>query len=132
MNPVAAHLMRTGAACLLAVSGVIHAQLYLQGYRTIPGVGPAFLLQASAAPAVAVLLLFTSAAVLRLAAAALAAGALAGFVLSRTVGVFGFVEHGPQPAPYALISVLAEIAVLALLGAPLLSRTSRPAPSLSR
>jgi hypothetical protein len=60
--------------------------------------------------------------ILRLGAAALTAGALGGFALSRTVGVFGFVERGLNPAPEALISVLVEIAALLLLTIPLLSR----------
>ena len=133
MNPVLAPLARVGAAVCLAVSGVLHAQLYLHGYRTIPGIGPAFLLQASGALAVALLLLISPAAVLRLGAAALAAGALVGFIASRTIGVLGFVEYGLQPAPQALISLLVETTALALLAAPLLDRTTtRPALWLSR
>lgn len=120
MNPTLPLLARVGAAGCLAASGVIHAQLYLHGYRTLPRIGPAFLLQASGSVAVALLLLITSAAVLRLTAAALAAGALAGFAASRTIGVFGFIEYGLQPAPQALISVLVEIAALGLLATPLL------------
>jgi hypothetical protein len=115
-------LVRFGAAGCLAASGVIHAELYLNGYRVIPWIGPAFLLQAGGSVVVALLLLLTSAAVARLAAAALTAGALVGFILSRTVGVLGFVEHGLQPAPQALISVLVEIATLASLAGPLLPR----------
>jgi hypothetical protein len=115
--------LRIGAAACLAVSGYLHAELYLHGYRTIAGVGPAFLLQASGSLAVAVLLLFSGPLILRLGAAALAAGALGGFALSRTVGVFGFVEHGLQPAPQALISVLVEVAALLLLAVPLLHHT---------
>ena len=121
-------LARVGAASCLAVSGVIHAQLYLHGYRTIPGIGPAFLLQASGSGAVALLLLFSSAAVLRLAAAALAAGAMVGFIASRTIGVFGFVEYGLQPAPQALISVLVEITALGPLATPLLHPTTTRPP----
>jgi ABC-type nitrate/sulfonate/bicarbonate transport system permease component len=112
-------LTQLGAASCLASSGVIHAQLYLHGYRMLPGVGPAFLLQASGALAVALLLALNTAAVLRLAAAGLAAGALAGFIASRTIGVFGFVEYGFHPAPQALLSIVVEIAALALLAVAL-------------
>ncbi|HEX8935218.1 MAG TPA: hypothetical protein VF788_13725 [Pseudonocardiaceae bacterium] len=129
MNPPL--LARVGAASCLAASGLIHAQLYLNGYRTIPGIGPAFLLQASGSLAVALLLVLSSAALLRLAAAALAAGALMGFIASRTIGVLGFVEYGLQPAPQALISVLVEIAALGLLAVSLRDRTTRPALSPS-
>ena len=107
--------MRYVTAVLLALSGYIHADLYLHGYQVIPLVGPAFLLQASGSFAIAVLLLFGNALIPRLAAAGLAVGALAGFVVSRTVGIGTFIEHGFDPAPQALISVLAEVAVLALL-----------------
>jgi hypothetical protein len=30
------------------------------------------------------------------------------FVLSRTVGLFGFTEHGWEPAPHAALTVVAE------------------------
>jgi hypothetical protein len=128
MNPRLPLTARAAAAGCLAVSGVIHAQLYLHGYRTIPGVGPAFLLQASGAFAVALLLLPTAAVVPRLTAAGLALGALGGFAASRTIGIFGFIEYGLQPAPQALISVLVETATLGLLAIPLLHHTSTPRP----
>jgi hypothetical protein len=112
-------LLRIATAVCLAATGFLHAQLYVGGYRVIPVIGPAFLAQASASMAVALLLLAGSPVLLRLAAAALAAGALAGFALSRTSGLFGFSERGFQPAPQALLSVLAEVAVLVLVAVAL-------------
>lgn len=106
---------RIGAAGCLATTGIIHAQLYLHGYRAIPVVGPGFLLLSSGCCAAALLLPLATDALPRLAAAALALGALAGFAASRTIGVFGFVEYGFQPAPQTLLSVLVEIAALGLL-----------------
>jgi hypothetical protein len=106
---------RLAVAALLAVSGYLHAELYVHGYRAIPRIGSLFLLQASGSFAIAVLLPLTAYLPLRLVAAGLAAGALGGFVLSRTVGVLGFTERGWEPAPQALLSVLAEIAVLLLI-----------------
>lgn len=123
MTPAIPLLTRLGAASCLAISGVIHAQLYLHGYRMLPGVGPAFLLQASGALAVALLLALNTTAVLRLTAAGLAAGALVGFIASRTIGVFGFLEYGLEPEPQALISIVVEAAALVLLATP--SRHSR-------
>jgi hypothetical protein len=112
-------VLRGLSAATLAASGYIHAQLYVDGYRFIHVVGVMFLLQAAASFALAALLLtgtvLRAPALVDLAAAGTAAGALAGFVASRTVGVFGFTEHGFQPAPKALISVLVEAATLALL-----------------
>lgn len=116
-------ITRIGAAVGLAVSGYIHAQLYATGgYQYIPNVGILFLLEASASFAVALLLLLGGPAVmLRLAAAALAAGALGGLVLSHTVGVLGFTEDGLRPAPQSLLSIIAETATLLLLALPPLS-----------
>jgi hypothetical protein len=123
-------MTRYAAAVLLAASGYIHADLYLHGYRAIPLVGPAFLLQASGSFAIAFLLLLGNVVLLRLAAAGLAAGALVGFALSRTVGIGTFVERGLDPAPQALISILAEIGVLVLLAIPLVAKLIRtPQPS---
>lgn len=108
--------MRVLTAVATAVTGYVHADLYLNnGYRVIHVVGPAFLLLSSGAFAVAALLLIGGSPVLRLGAAAVAVGALGGFVMSRTVGVFGFTETGLQPAPQALISLISESGALALL-----------------
>jgi hypothetical protein len=53
-----------------------------------------------------------------LAAPALAAGTLAAFALTRTPGgLFNFRERGLQPAPQALIALLAEIGALVAVGA---------------
>lgn len=121
--------VRIGVAVCLAASGFVHAELYIHGYRTIPGIGPMFLLQASGSLAVAVLLLISAPPVLRLGAAALTAGALGGFALSRTVGVFGFLERGLNPAPEALISIAVEVAALLLLAIPpAIARGGRRSP----
>lgn len=107
--------LRVAIAATLAGSGYIHAQLYIEEYRFIHVVGFLFLLQASVSFAVAALLLVGMPPLLRAAAAGVALGALAGFAASRTVGVFGFTEKGLQPAPQALLSLLAETGTLALL-----------------
>jgi hypothetical protein len=108
--------LRSASAATLAAGGYIHAQLYVDGYRFIHIIGPLFLLQASASFALAALLLMgTPPLLMRAAAAGIALGALAGFTASRTVGVFGFTEHGLQPAPQALLSLLTETGTLLLL-----------------
>lgn len=114
------------AAGALAVSGFIHAQLYVDGYRFVHVVGVLFLLQAAASFALTALLLaglLTRTPIwVPLGAAGAALGALAGFAASRTVGVFGFIEHGLRPSPQALFSVLAEISAALALGMLLLLR----------
>jgi hypothetical protein len=116
MTPKPTTLIRYAVAVTTAVSGYLHADLYVHGYRYLHWIGPMFLLQSAGSFAIALLLLTAGAPVLRLAAAGLAAGALAGFVLSRTVGILGFAEHGWQPAPQAVLTVLTETASLLLLG----------------
>lgn len=124
------------SAATLTTSGYIHAQLYIDGYRYIHIVGVLFLLQAAASFALATLLLAGTVArpsvLIELGAAATTLGALAGFTASRTIGVFGFTEHGLQPAPQALVSVLAEAATLTLLAvsaARALRRAHRVTPT---
>ncbi|MEU7061966.1 hypothetical protein [Streptomyces sp. NPDC046197] len=119
--------LRLVTAATLAASGYIHAQLYIDGYRFIHIIGPLFLLQASASIALAALLLIgTPPLLLRIAAAGVALGALGGFTASRTVGVFGFTEHGLQPAPQAVLSLLAEIGTLLLLAIWQVTVTRQP------
>ncbi|MBW8804307.1 MAG: hypothetical protein JF587_10695 [Catenulisporales bacterium] len=102
-------------AVTLAISGYIHAQLYVTGYRSIHVIGVLFLIQASASFALAALLPLGGPVLLRLVAGGAAVGALGGFLASRTVGVFGFTEHGWEPSPQSLISVLVEVGTLLLL-----------------
>jgi hypothetical protein len=113
---------RIGIPAAVAVSGISHTYLYVHGYRHIPTIGAAFVLQASASLAVAVLILVGGPAWLRWAAAMVASGALLAFGLSRTVGLFGFSERGWQPSPYAAVSVVAELLTVALWAAYLASR----------
>ncbi|MFF3002346.1 DUF6529 family protein [Kitasatospora sp. NPDC057940] len=108
--------LRLVLAAALAASGYIHAQLYIDGYRFVHIIGSMFLLQASTAFAVAALLLFAAPLLLRIAAVAIALGALAGFVASRTIGLFGFSERGLQPSPQAVLSVIAEVLILLVVG----------------
>jgi hypothetical protein len=115
-QPMVVTGIRGLTAVATAVTGFVHANLYVDGgYRAIHVVGPSFLLLSSGAFAVAALLLISGSPVLRLGAAGVGAGALGGFVMSRTVGVFGFTERGLQPAPQALISLISELGALALL-----------------
>ena len=122
-------------AALVAAGGYVHFCLYRHGYRAIPKIGVGFLLQVVTSAIVVVALLIGPHRVARLAggahvsdrlagtltglaAAALAAGTLAAFALTRTPGgLFKFQERGLQPAPQALIALVAEIGVLVVLGA---------------
>jgi threonine/homoserine efflux transporter RhtA len=114
-------LTQIGIAVALAASGISHAYLYIHGYQHIPSIGTAFVTQAGASFAVALLILLGGPAWLRWAAATLAGGSLAAFALSRTVGLFGFSEQGWQPSPHPAVTVVAEALTVALCAAYLLN-----------
>jgi hypothetical protein len=107
-------LIDVGLVAAMAASAIAHARLYLHGYRFIPVVGPGFLVLTAVLGALAILILVGGPAWMRAAAAIVSAGALVAFLLSRTIGLFGFAEHGWQPQPYAVVSVVAEVVVMAL------------------
>jgi hypothetical protein len=118
--------VRFGISATLAVSGVIHAYLYIAGgYRYIPIVGPGFLIQASIFCALAVLVLVGAPDWCSWAGCVLAVGALIAFALSRTMGLFGFTERGWSPSPYAALSVIAEALTVVLVAVLVLIRRRR-------
>ena len=87
--------LRLVGAALLAAMGWIHLDLWLEGYRDIDVIGPAFLLNIIAGFGLAALLLVIPRRFLPWVAAlgALAClGTLGALLLSTTVGLFGFVE----------------------------------------
>ena len=93
---------RIGAAVAVLVSGLVHLQLYLDGYRDFPNqsLGRSFLLNVVASAVVAVALVWRRELVVRLAAAGLLVGTLVAFALSRSDrGIFGFTERGLEPSP---------------------------------
>jgi drug/metabolite transporter (DMT)-like permease len=116
------NVIRLGMAAAMAISGASHAFLYIHGYQHIPIIGTAFVVQASVSFALAVLILIGGPSWLQWAAAAVSGGALGAFVLSRTVGLFGFSETGWEPAPHAAISVAAEVLAVGLWAAYLIGR----------
>jgi hypothetical protein len=122
--PAAEVAIRCGVSVTLALSGLIHAQLYVHGYRYISAIGTAFLVQASVFVALAILIGVGGPRWLQTVAGLTAAGSLVAFALSRTMGIFGFVERGWEPAPQAALSVLAE-ALTVVLCAFSVARTFR-------
>jgi hypothetical protein len=110
--------LRILGAGLLAAMGWIHLDLWLNGYRSIDVIGPAFLLNAIAGFGLAALLLVTPGPLVRWVAAlcALTAlGTLGGLLLATTVGVFGFVES--TAADLWWESFWVEVAAVLTLGA---------------
>jgi len=109
-------------AALLVASGAIHLDLYVTGYRTIPTIGPLFLLQVIAAFVLAAAILVTRNWLVEAAGALFAVSVLGGYLLSLWVGLFGFTEVRTTAGIVAGIIDVAAFATLAMAAAPGLPR----------
>ena len=133
-----------GAAALLAV-GLDHLQQRSAAhYAAIPTIGTLFLLNFVSATVVAVGLALPLErlrgpagrrlpALLALSGVGIAAGSVAGLLISETTGLFGFMEDGYRSA--IVLSLMFEGATIVLLGTYLAYSMSRPRsrkPSLPR
>lgn len=110
---------RLCAAGALAVCGLVHLQLYFDGYRNLPdaNLGRSFVLNGVASLVVGAALVWRRDVLVRLAGIAVAGGTLVAFGLSRTGdGVFGLRETGLEPSPQALVALAAEVVALLTLG----------------
>jgi hypothetical protein len=124
-----------GAAALLAV-GLDHLQQRSAAhYAAIPTIGTLFLLNFVSATVVAVGLALPLErlpgpagrrlpALLALSGVVIAAGAVAGLLISETTGLFGFVEDGYRSA--IVLSLMFEGATIVLLGTSLALSMIRP------
>lgn len=83
-------VFRYASALLVLGAGAFHLSLYLDGYRSIPGIGPLFLVDVAAAVVLALALLARPLGLVAVGAAGFHAAALVAFVLSRTTGLLGF------------------------------------------
>jgi hypothetical protein len=102
-------------AALMVWSGVIHLQLWSDGYRSISVIGPLFLIQGIGGIALAaVIAVFRRVAVMAAGTVMMAATA-AGLLLSAGIGLFGFQES--LAVPYAMSSLAVEFAGAAVLAA---------------
>ena len=114
-------VLRILGAALLAAMGWIHLDLWLDGYRSIDVIGPAFLLDVLAGFGLAALLLVVPRPLVgwvALLGALTAAGTLAALLLSTTVGLFGFVESTQAALWWESFWVeAAAVVVLAVLAA---------------
>jgi hypothetical protein len=104
-----------GALALL-ITGGIHLWLYLdQGYRDIPTIRYLFLLMVITAGVLAALILTAHLVVVSLLATGFLISVLGGYVLSASVGLFGFTETGEVGAAWA--AGVAEVGGAAVLAA---------------
>ena len=113
-----ATVYRLSAAIALLAGGLVHLQLYFDGYRSLPdpNLGRAFIANGIASVVIAAALLVRRDALLRLAGIGVALGTLGAFAMSRRGdGIFGLRETGLNPSPQALIALIAEVAAIAAL-----------------
>lgn len=107
--------VRIVTAAAVLVSAAVHLRLWLEGFRDISYIGPAFLLNAVAGLVIAVALLAWRHWLPWFLAAGFGAATLGAFVVSATVGLFGVQERWTGGA--VLTAAVSE--VVALLGGAL-------------
>jgi hypothetical protein len=101
-------------AGLLIASGLIHLHLWDIAYRHVKTLDVLFLVQVVLTLLTAAILLVTRHLLVVLGAAALMAGTIIGFVLARTVGIFGF--HLTFISTEAYIVMVVEAVAIVMLG----------------
>ena len=109
-------------AALLVTSGLIHLDLWNVAYRHVATLDVLFLVQVVLCLATAAALLITRHLLVVLGAMALMAGTLVGFLLARTVGIFGFKLTFSSTEAYVVLVVEAVGIVLLGLTAWLMTR----------
>jgi hypothetical protein len=107
-------------AGLLVASGLIHLHLWDIAYRHVATLDVLFLLQTVLCLLTALALLVTRHVLVVLAAAALMAGTMVGFVLARSIGIFGFKLTFSSGLAWTVLTVEAAGVILLLLTASLL------------
>ncbi len=101
------------AAVAIAVAGYEHFSLWQDGYRAIPNIGTAFLLNAIGSVAVIALLIARRDVLFALGGLSISVGSIVGIVLSRNGGFLGFQELGYDQT--AVITLTGEIVATVLL-----------------
>lgn len=86
-------LVRLPAAALLLLGGFVHLQVWQDGYRAIPNIGPLFLVNVAASTLIAVALVLRPSRWVAVLGVGLALASLSALVMSRTVGLLGFTER---------------------------------------
>lgn len=113
--PVAATALLGAGAVAVAVGGYEHAHLYHRGYAEIDTIGPLFLVNAIGSLACVLVLLARRPAAFVLSSLAISVGSLVAIVLTRTTGLFGFLESGYDSR--AVLTIVAEVLAVLLTAA---------------
>ena len=116
-RPLIRLLLRLAGGGLLWATAGLHLDLYLTGYRTIPTIGPLFLLQVIAGLGLGLLVLVTGSRLVAAAGAGYALATLAGYLLSVQFGLFGFREIRTTAGIVAGVLEVAAFVLLAVYAA---------------
>jgi hypothetical protein len=109
-------IARLAAAAFVLTGGFIHLQLWQDGYRAIPVIGPWFIANAVVSVLLVVALLTRGNVPVAAASVVFSIASLAALVMSRTVGLFGFTERAWTDASVqASAAELGAIVALAVL-----------------
>jgi hypothetical protein len=112
-------------AGLLVASGLIHLHLWDIAYRHVKVLDVLFLVQVAAAVIAAILLLATRHLLVVVGSALLMAGTLVGFILARTVGIFGFKLTFSSGLADTVLVVEAAAILMLIVTAGVMLRRSR-------
>jgi hypothetical protein len=116
-------------AGLLITSGSIHLNLWFIAYRHVKTLDVLFLVQVVLTLLAALTLLVTRHLLVVLGSAALMAGTIVGFLLARTVGIFGFrLTFSSTEAYVVLVVEAAAVILLACTAWLLFKQRPRRAP----
>lgn len=126
----AVSLLAVVGAALLVWSGVIHLQLWADGYRDISVIGPLFLAQGMGSIVLALVLVPLRWLVLLAAGAVTLAATAVGLLLSVYAELFGYRES--LAVPYAKTSLAVEFTGAALLLAAALVLMAAPVRAANR
>ena len=102
-------------AALLVTSGLIHLDLWNVAYRHVATLDVLFLVQVALCLLAALILLVTRHLLVVLGATALMAGTIVGFLLARSVGIFGFRLTFSSGLAYTVLVVEAAAVVMLVL-----------------
>jgi len=111
--PVIARALRFAGASFILVNGGVHIYLWAHSYRDVRVIGPLFVVNALAALLIAAALLWRPEGITALLGLALSAGTFGAFMLTVTVGLFGF---GTGWDLEAVVAAVAEVGAILLLG----------------
>lgn len=127
---------RLVAATFVFVGGLIHLELWLDGYRGIPYLGVGFIANVVLSAVLVVALLGRPAAPVGIVSVAFSATSLLALVASRTVGLFGFIEtawtDASVQAASAEIGAIVAAAVLLAMRAKSTPMVLQPVQVISR